>query len=276
MSMPELPEVEAFRLYVATHCLDNKITDVSVSYPRILEKINSTHFKKNLTGVSFTAADRKGKYLIVSTSSKEKLVMHFGLTGFLVLGKPGETVRFSCVDFSFAKEDLHYCSVRKFGRIWLVDSLDDIKALKEMGPDPLQLSLSVFEALVEKNKKKNVKAFLMDQSVIAGIGNEYSDEILFQAGIDPHHSVKDLSALVIKKMYKEMRAVLTYAIKVRIKNKEIGTSRRWTPQEAAEFKSSYLQAHRHTDMLCPKNHNHKLKKVTIAGRSAYYCPVDQK
>ncbi len=274
--MPELPEVEAFTHYVATHCLNKKVTDVTVSCGRLLEKISSAQFKKSLTGVSFTAAARMGKYLIVTTSSKEKLVMHFGLTGFLVLGKPGETVRFSCVDFSFAKEDLHYCSVRKFGRIWLVDSLDDIKALKEMGPDPLQLSLSVFEALVEKNKKKNVKAFLMDQTVIAGIGNEYSDEILFQADIDPHHSVKDLSPQVIQKMYRQMRAVLSYAIKVRIKNKDIGTSQHWSPQEASEFKSSYLQAHRHTDMLCPKNAKHKLKKVTIAGRSAYYCPVDQK
>jgi len=117
----------------------------------------------------------------------------------------------------------------------------------------------------------------MNQSIISGIGNEYSDEILFQAGIDPHHKIEDLSPAQLTKLYKKMQEVLKYAINLRTKNfKKIGEILYFSNPDREKFKSSYLQAHRHTDKKCPKNASHKLKKVTIAGRSTYYCPKDQK
>ena len=117
----------------------------------------------------------------------------------------------------------------------------------------------------------------MDQSIISGIGNEYSDEILFQSGIDPHHTVKDLSSAQLKKIYLQMKKVLKYAIALRKKNvTKLSQGRMFSAHDNILFKSSYLQAHRHTDMLCPKDKTHKLKKVIIGGRSSYYCPKDQK
>jgi formamidopyrimidine-DNA glycosylase len=124
---------------------------------------------------------------------------------------------------------------------------------------------------------KNIKALLMDQTIIAGIGNEYADEILLQAGIDPHHAAKDLSVSTRNTLYKQMRSVLTYATKVRLA--QVGTAmgyRFFSKQDRELFKSSYLQAHRHVDMVCPKNKAHTLKRATIAGRTTFYCPVDQK
>ena len=160
--------------------------------------------------------------------------------------------------------------------IW-VQSADDIKGIKELGPDALKVSATEFLDLAHKNVKKNIKVFLMDQKVIAGIGNEYSDEILYQAGIDPRHSIKDLSDAQIKKLYKKMHVVLEYATKVRVKSLNLLSKQRlFSPDDSKEFPKSYLQAHRHTDGKCPKNPKHSLKKVTIGGRSAYYCPVDQK
>jgi formamidopyrimidine-DNA glycosylase len=153
--------------------------------------------------------------------------------------------------------------------------LDVIKELKNLGPDALKITRQQFDALAEKNKAKNIKAFLMDQSIIAGIGNEYSDEILFQVGIDPHHTVKDLSKATLTKLYKNMLSVLKYAIQVRIKHMDAMGRQFFSKEDRGLFKSTYLQAHRHIDMICPKNKKHKLKRVTIAGRTTFYCPEDQ-
>lgn len=272
--MPELPEVEAFRTIVA-ECRNKKITALDILDARVIKKVSTTTFKKNLIGYAFEKVDRKGKYLIISLSSRKLLIMHFGLTGFVELTKPDQQVRFSCVNFDFGnKKVLHWADIRKFGKLYLVDSIDKISGLNDLGPDALTLSLKEFQALVDHQQQKNVKAFLMDQKIIAGIGNEYSDEILFQAGIDPHHKIKDLSPAVLKKMYRQIKKVLTYALTVR--KKDIRKGGQVTMQDVHDFKSSYLQAHRHTDGKCPKNVGHELKRATIAGRSSYYCPKDQK
>jgi len=276
--MPELPELEAFKWYVDSHCLNKVISQITSSDTRVIKGVSFATFKKTLIGNKFTHAQRRGKYLIIDISSTDKkLVMHFGLTGSLEYTKdPDLDVRFSVVRFIFKDHSvLHWKSIRKFEKIWLVDTIDDIKSLKNLGPDALALSLKEFTDIIEKNGSKNIKAFLMDQTRIAGIGNEYSDEILFQAGIDPHHSVKDLSKTDITQLYKQIHAVLTYATKLRIQDVKRAVPDFFSQKDRETFKSSYLQAHRHIDMICPKNKKHILKKVTIAGRTTYYCPKDQ-
>lgn len=277
--MPEIAEVEAFKEYVKSNCLHMKLTQVNVNDAKLIHKISAAQFKKNLSGSSFSQVERRGKYLIINVDpSNKKLVMHFGLTGFLVVSHdPDEQVRFSQVSFIFKKLVLHWCDVRKFGKLWLVNSANEVKGISELGIDAMNLSLQKFMDLAHKSAKKNIKTFLMDQSIIAGIGNEYSDEILFQAGIDPRHKIQDLSAANVKKIYQKMKVVLKYAIGLRVKNiNKFTKGRLFTESDSKIFKSSYLQAHRHGDMHCPKNKNHMLKRITIGGRSAYYCPYDQK
>lgn len=277
--MPELPEIEAFKKYVELHALGKVVADVTSSDTRVIKGITLTALKKNLQGDIFVKTSRMGKFLIISLQkSPKKLVMHFGLTGSLVYTKEPEKIRFSVVQFIFKDHSvLHFTSVRKFEKIWLVDDVTKIHEIKDLGPDALEVTQKDFFDLLEKNKSKNIKAFFMDQSIIAGIGNEYSDEILFQAGVDPHHKIRDLSVAVRKKIYTTMRAVLKYAIQVRIKNiKNMSEYGFFTQHDRGVFKKSYLQAHRHIDMICPKNKNHRLKTATIAGRTTYYCPVDQK
>jgi formamidopyrimidine-DNA glycosylase len=276
--MPEIPEVEAFA-YLAKKCLDKTITSIDIADKKVIQKIDSNIFKKGLIGQEFNSVERKGKYLILLLRpSKRKLIMHFGLTGFLVITKDDEKIRFSQVTFHFKKGgSLHWCDVRKFGKLWLVDSIDKVKSIADLGPDALSLSLQKFMQLSHASESKNIKAFLMDQSIIAGIGNEYSDEILFQAEVDPHHKVSDLSDEILKKIYKKMHIILKYAIQLRKKHvQDVTKNRLFSEEDSTIFKNSYLQAHRHTDMICPKNRNHMLKKAIIAGRSAYYCPKDQK
>lgn len=277
--MPEIPEVTAFGAYIKKHCLAKPITDVQASCPQLIKKVSFATFKKTLAGDQFKSVDRLGKYLVINLKkSPKKLVMHFGLTGFLVYLKKHEKVRFSCVVFIFNDHsELHWNSVRKFEKIWLVDSLDEIQGLNNLGPDPLELTEKQFLELIANNGNKNCKTFFMDQEIISGIGNEYSDEILFQAGIDPRRKVSDLSGTEQKKLYKKMEEVLKYAIKLRLHNlQSVSAGGFFSQADIETFKSSYLQAHRHGDGRCPKNKNHKLSHIKIGGRTTYFCPIDQK
>lgn len=277
--MPEIPEVEAFKSYFIAHCLQKPIEDVVIAHHATLQKISATHFKKSLLGHTFTSAERHGKYLVIDIDhSDKKLVMHFGLTGSLFYTADKDSpVKFSRIQFIFKSATLHWTCIRKFGKIWLVKDLNAIPGLKKLGPDALTLTKKQFLTLLSENETKNIKAFLMNQEDIAGIGNEYSDEALFQAGIDPHHTIKDLSTTIRQKLYTALHKVLRYAIKIQIKSSKKTAGPNFLSKENREyFASSYLQAHRHNDMICPKNKNHTLKKATIAGRTSYYCPQDQK
>ncbi len=277
--MPEIPEVEAFKSYCTAHCLRKPIVDIKIVDASAIQQPSSTVFKKALLDHTFTSVERLGKYLIIHVSnSDEKLVMHFGLTGSLFYtADKDERVPFSRVQFIFKNGILHWTCIRKFGKLWLVEDLQSITGLKKLGFDALTITKKQFLQLLSDNEQKNIKAFLMDQDIIAGIGNEYSDEALFQAGIDPHHSIKDLSDSTRQELYTMLHKVLLYAIKIQKKNSETASGPHLLSNEAREsFAASYLQAHRHIDMVCPKNKNHALKKATIAGRTTYYCPIDQK
>ena len=277
--MPEIPEIEAFKSYLITHCLDKPIINIKILDESAIQKISGVQFKKLLINHKFTSAERQGKYLIIDISnSDKKLVMHFGLTGSLFYTpSKDETVKFSRVQFIFKNAVLHWTCIRKFGKIWLVDDLHTITGLKKLGIDALTLSKKQFLTLLSENETKNIKVFLMDQTDIAGVGNEYSDEALFQAGIDPHHIINNLSEAVRQKLYTMLHKVLLYAIKIQQKSSKNATGPQFLSKENRKsFASSYLQAHRHIDMQCPKNKNHILKKATIAGRTTYYCPQDQK
>jgi len=277
--MPEIPEVEAFKSYIKSHCMKKTIADISISASKIVHGASPATFKKTLIDNKFMQIERRGKFLIIKLAKADKyLVMHFGLTGWLSFTKEDVKVRFSAVRFIFKNHTvLHFNSIRKFAEIWLVSDLDKIKTLRTMGPDALALTLKQFKTILEKNTSKNIKAALMDQAKIAGIGNEYADEILFQAHVDPHHSIKQLSTAQLSSMYRHMKSVLRYATNVQKKaiRKTDGLPF-FSKENRKMFKSSYIQAHRHVDMICPKNRNHQLKIATIAGRTTYYCPADQK
>lgn len=275
--MPEIPELEAFKKYIEVNALDKTIINVESKDPSLIQKTTVATIKKTLVKHHFSSVKRKGKYLIISINDlPDKLVMHFGLTGFLVYTNKNENVPFSKVTFIFDNGmALHWCNVRKFGKIWLVKDVDNIKQLHDLGPDALDISEKEFLQILHEHQTRNIKVLLMDQSAIAGIGNEYSDEILFQAGVDPHHAVKDLSLAVQKKIYTRMIEVLKYAIAVRTKKSSLG-ERYFERNSGSEFKSNYLLAHRHTDMKCPNHKDEKLMIAKIGGRSAYYCPKEQK
>jgi formamidopyrimidine-DNA glycosylase len=276
--MPEIPEVEAFKSYITSHALRKKIIDVKILDKAVIHKIVPAQFKKSLIGHAFASVKRVGKYLIIAlNNSDKKLVMHFGLSGSLFYtAHKNDAVRFSRVQFIFKNAVLHWTCIRKFGKLWLCDDIKSISGLQHIGIDALAITKKQFLTLLSENEKRNSKVFLMDQRVIAGVGNEYSDEALFHAGIDPHRTISTLSKTDRQNLYKALHKILIQSIKVQKKAvKKPSAIEFFSKENRKSFPSTYLQAHRHIDMICPKNKHHTLKKTTIAGRTTYYCPQDQ-
>ena len=267
--MPELPDLENFKQYFKSTSLHQEIKEVKNTGSDLIDGVNSNELNKELSGRKFEDAYRRGKFLVVELEeSSKKVVFHFGMTGSLEYEKVNE------IDSSLGKDNakvsflfnngyvLHWLNPRKLGKVYLVDEAENVELLDEMGPEPLELSEHELLALLEEHSNKNIKSFFMDQRDIAGIGNIFSDEILFRTGIIPHRNIKELDLDTRKKMHKNMIEVLKEAI-------EVG------PPDG-DFDSSWLTAHRNEDMICPNNDSHNLLKETVAGRSAIYCPVCQK
>ncbi|MBD3360120.1 MAG: Fpg/Nei family DNA glycosylase, partial [Candidatus Buchananbacteria bacterium] len=232
-----------------------------------IKKITFNDFQKTLKNKQFNNAWRRGKFLIAELKNDpHKLIFHFGMTGDFKYAKKDnlnkEDKQSAQLIIEFVNDyQLLWLNPRKLGNVYLVKDIKEIKTIKEMGPEALKLSQKEFLSLLNEHSTKNIKAFLMDQSDIAGIGNEYSNEILFQSEINPHIKIEKLSKEQRKKFYNTMKKYLKKAIELK-------------PPDI-HFPDSWLLAHQ-KDKKCPKNKNHQLKKETIAGRSALYCPQHQK
>jgi formamidopyrimidine-DNA glycosylase len=146
--------------------------------------------------------------------------------------------------------------------VMLVDDASDVPALREMGPEPLdrEFSLSRLQSLVEESPARKVKALLMDQKKIAGVGNIYADEILFEAGVRPDRAARELSEDEVKRIHRETRRVLRKAIKTGGDD---------------EFPSEFLVSRSARGAEC-RRCGRPIERKTIGGRTSYFCPHCQK
>jgi formamidopyrimidine-DNA glycosylase len=262
--MPELPDVETFRRYLASTALHKKIKEVEVNSLAILEDVSASELKKRLQGRQFEDARRHGKYLAAILDNNGCLVMHFGMTGFLKYFKderkepPHERLL-----ISFANGyHLAYDCQRKLGHIRLVDDFAHFIEEKALGPDALDpdLGFAAFQKAAV-GRQASIKSFLMNQEVLAGIGNVYSDEILFQAKIPPKIRADRLPDKALQRLFSVRKEVLETAI-----------AHQANPDE---FPQSYLTRHRGRSGECPKCGT-PIEKTQVSGRTAYYCPDCQK
>lgn len=265
--MPELPEVETQKRYLDASALHKVIARTEVRSRDILEDTSPQQLAANLKSRKFDGTRRHGKYLFVQVSGDggavRWIVFHFGMTGFLHYYKKAEDEpRFARLVISFDKGfRLAYSSQRKLGRIQLIDDVDRFIEEHELGPDALDPDFSrakFVEALAGSRAK--VKSALMNQKAVAGVGNDYSDEILYQAGILPTVKTADLKSADLERLYDEMRRVLEIAV-------ERGA-------DPSRFPRSFLIPHRHGDGKCPGGRC-DLKSIKISGRTSYYCPERQ-
>lgn len=255
--MPELPDVEVYRRYLETTSLHQPIRRVEVESPGVLANTSPTGLARAIRKRAFEAADRHGKYLFAGLSDGGWLVFHFGMTGFLRYFQgedpPGHT---RCL-ISFDNDaHLAYVLPRKLGRIALADTRQDFIAEKQLGPDALAVDRDSFRQLAASHHG-GVKAWLMNQSILAGIGNVYSDEILFQAGIHPLCKMEQLTPSHLDRLHNATTEVLSAAIDAEA-----------DPQK---MPASFLLPRRRRGGRCPRCGG-KVERLRAAGRSAWICP----
>lgn len=266
--MPELPEVETIKREIEKKIVGKKITGVIINNPRVIREPSPREFAEGLQGKAVSGAARKGKLLILELSGGKSLTVHLKMTGQFVYPGNGRSSR---VSFRFSDGSiLDFNDNRLFAELRLLDDWRSLKFVKELGPDPFELSFNQFQALF-KNKKTKIKVLLLDQGFIAGIGNLYAAEILFAGRIAPGRPASSLSEEDLRRLYTAIREILTEAIKhhgssvdnyVRLSGEQGG----FVP---------YLKVYGREGKPCVGCKG-TVKRIAMAGRGTYFCPGCQK
>jgi formamidopyrimidine-DNA glycosylase len=223
MVMPELPEVEVMRRDLEREVVGKKIKAVEVTGTRSVRRHkNRKEFITVLTGRKITAVQRRGKYLIVKLDGTDALIVHLGMSGQLLRAKTAreKAPKHTHVAITFTQGGLlRFVDPRTFGEMFVApyDEIDQqVDELAHLGLDPLETALSwdLFGRMLAEKKTK-LKPLLMDQKFIAGIGNVYSDEILFEAGLKWERQSDSLSQQEVRRLYRAITETLNGAVKYR-------------------------------------------------------------
>jgi len=262
--MPELPDVERYRRLLETGGMHRKIAKVSVINARILDSVAPKKFETALTGAALLETRRRGKHLLVRHDRGGWITMHFGMSGDLVLAATGEEPPpYTRIRFDFEGGGLlAYVSRRMLGRVGLTDDAEAFCRDRDLGIDALDPSLDrrTFIALVA-GSRRGAKAALMDQGVIAGIGNIYSDEILFQTRLHPKARLEALDEVTLGRLYDAMRRVLEVAIERGAGSEEF----------LDRLPRGYLLPHRKKTGKCPRC-GAPLATLKLGSRTSWFCP----
>src|SRR5438034_10115532 len=201
--MPELPDVETFKRYLDATSLHQPIKGVEVRSVYVLKGVSAREFGRQLKGRSFESSCRHGKHLFVRTDGDLWLRLHFGMTGSLeYLKDQRQAPKDTRVLFGFANHSrLAFRDQRKFGEIGLLKDVDEFLRKRALGPDALDISRSQFQEIFGKHCGA-VKTILLNQKLIAGIGNIYADEILFRARIHPATQASALNEKTVTKLFR--------------------------------------------------------------------------
>lgn len=286
--MPELPEVETIRIGLA-RLLPGKVIatvdyDAPKSFPNAPEDV-----KQFMIGAEVVLVNRRAKVLLIELSSKYTLVIHLKMTGQLVFrgqtnfgaGHPNSSLvgelpdKSTRVTLTFTDgSKLFFNDQRKFGWMRLIPTAEvpNIDFFQKVGPEPLSSDFTpeIFHERLQRRKNTTIKAAILDQTVLAGIGNIYADEGLWGAKIHPANRVKDLKTAQTKKLYEE----LIYVLKLSI---EKGGSTDKNYVNAEGERGSYLsfaRVFRREGKPCPRCGS-IIEKIQVAGRGTHICPYDQ-
>lgn len=266
--MPELPEVETIKRELEKAVLGKKITEVSVQDSRVIRQPSAAQFKKEIKGLSFKAVMRKGKLLILELSDGKFLTIHLKMTGQLVY--PGDAKK-SRVSFYLSDgKTMDFNDQRLFGELKLVSDWRDLKFIQGLGPEPFDLSVEKFKAMLAAKKTK-IKPLLMDQAFISGVGNLYAAESLFRAKIDPARPAEGLSAKEKETLFQEIKEVLNEAI--RYGGSSVDNYVRITGKPGDYVPHHKVYGREGKPCLVCKA---PIKRISLGGRGTYFCPHCQK
>ena len=272
--MPELPEVETTRRTLAPHLIGRTFTGAVVEWPKAIAYPDPATFAERLRSRRIVELERRGKHLILVLDDGSRLVVHLRMTGSLQLAAQSALpTRFTRNTLLLDGDaELRFVDLRKFGQLWLVGP-DEPEQLpfRRTGPEPLDPDFTV-EALAELLHRRHgkLKATLLDQHALAGLGNIYVDEALFEAGLHPERAVDSLTDDDIARLHAAIVAVLRRGIENQ------GTSYRDFVGPFGDMGSNQedLRVWRREGTPCPRCGT-PILKVRSAGRGTHLCPTCQ-
>ncbi len=300
--MPELPEVHTTVKGLNRRLKNKTITDVWSSYnsPSHAGKSNikNVHYFKNfrkaVSGAKFARAERRGKNVLIHLSNGHTVLIHMKMTGHLLYGKyelvsgtwlPREKGplqdpynQYIRLVFSLSdKKQLVFSDLRKFGKVFVFPTKETalLPDLALLGPEPLEKSFTYeqFRERLLRWPTRPIKQVLMDQSVVAGIGNIYSDEMLWTASIHPLSRAPAVPEKLLRSLFKEMKLVLERGIRF---GGDSESDYRNIDGKPGEFQNKH-HVYRHTGETCARrNCDGTITRMKVGGRSAHFCPKHQK
>lgn len=274
--MPELPEVETVKRIIEPQLVGQTILPVSVNNPQIIAHPDTALFAELLTGQMVQRMSRRGKFLTVHFENGDRMVIHLRMTGQLLVTPadyPVEKHTHLIAALSGGRQ-IRYIDVRRFGRFWYLqaDETDAVTGQDKLGLEPLdgELSADYLKARLG-GRKKSIKEMLHDQSVVAGIGNIYSDEILFEAGLYPEEKFVSLNIDDWNNLAAKIKEVIAWGITTN----EM-TAAEYLAGAGKEYRNMPdLRVYGREGQSCSRC-GATIERIVIGGRSSCYCPVCQR
>lgn len=274
--MPELPEVETVKSVIEPQVAGRTIERVAVRRPEVIAHPDAEAFCRRLAGQVFAGMARRGKFLVFHLASGGHVLLHLRMTGCL-LAAPGDCPeeKHTHVVFSLAGgKELRFSDTRRFGRFWLMESgeEDTYSGAASLGLEPFDSRLT--GAYLQERfgrRKKAIKECLLDQSAIAGIGNIYSDEILFLAKIRPTCP----ACCVTAEKWQRLAEIIPECLNYFIEKNRISPEEYWQTKGRDYRNTPFLRVYGHAGEPCP-DCGATLIRAIVGGRSSVYCPACQR
>jgi formamidopyrimidine-DNA glycosylase len=271
--MPELPEVETIVSELRPLLVGRSVAGLHALWAGTLGGVDPNDFAARLADQKITGLGRRGKYILIYLDGGDVLVIHLRMTGRLFLSPAdAEPDRYTRVVIDLAGgEELRFADLRKFGRMVLAPADDLVSALPRLGPEPLGDAYPPEEmARTMGSRRSPVKSVLLNQQLLAGMGNIYADEALFLARIHPLRRADTLSEEEWRRLHAGVQATLANGIKNRgtsFRDYRDGRNQKGSNQET-------LAVYRRTGQPCPECGT-PIERVVVGGRSSHFCPKCQ-
>jgi formamidopyrimidine-DNA glycosylase len=271
--MPELPEVETIARALAPALAGRTLAGLDLIYRPLVRTGRTT--LASLAGLRVIGVRRRGKMLLIECEGNRTLVFHLKMTGqflFAAASERRDKHTRLIVRFEDGRDELRFRDVRKFGFLLCLegDPETSCRELSRLGPEPLGMGLPEFAAIL-KARKGRIKSVLLDQTRVAGIGNIYADEILFDARIHPETPASSLSRLQVERLYRSTRKILTLAIAAGGSTIQDYRSPEGNPG-GFQFEHKVYDRTGEPCIACAT----PVKMKRIGGRSSHFCPRCQR
>ena len=270
--MPELPEVQTVLDAIAPLVLDQRIVGISLLWDGVVDRPSPELFRQWLQGRKVVGTARRGKYMLFYLDDERCLIMHLRMTGEMRVVSSAEPYhQHDRLGLLFeGGQEWRFKDQRKFGRAYLVE--DATEVVGKLGPEPLAGDFTgVFLREQLAGRTAAIKSLLLDQRIVAGIGNIYADEALFRAHIHPQRPGGSLSPAEAEALVVSIKAIMRQALA------EMGTTLRDYRRpdgSTGEFQNS-LQVFRRTGEPCPSC-GAPIVRIVVGGRSTHFCPKEQR